>query len=77
MKKAVWGVLGTAKIGWEKVIPAMLKSEYCEVRAIASRTLDKAEQLAKQRQHQVMRFEFRELFHQCRFQLIDPCHVTA
>lgn len=48
MKKAVWGVLSTAQIGWEKVIPAMFKSEHCEVRAIASRSLDKAEKLAKQ-----------------------------
>ena len=42
MKKVVWGVLSTAKIGWEKVIPAMQRSEYCEIRGIASRQLDKA-----------------------------------
>jgi predicted dehydrogenase len=48
MKKVVWGVLSTAKIGWEKVIPAMLKSEYCEVRALASRNLDKGRKLADQ-----------------------------
>jgi predicted dehydrogenase len=46
MKKVVWGVLSTAKIGWEKVIPAMLKSEHCEIRAIASRSLDKGRKLA-------------------------------
>jgi predicted dehydrogenase len=46
MKKVVWGVLSTAKIGWEKVIPAMFKSEYCEVRAIGSRSLDKGRALA-------------------------------
>jgi predicted dehydrogenase len=46
MKKVVWGVLSTAKIGWEKVMPAMLKSEYCEIRAIASRSLDKGRKLA-------------------------------
>jgi predicted dehydrogenase len=46
MKKVVWGVLSTAKIGWEKVIPAMLKSEHCEVRAIGSRSLDKGRALA-------------------------------
>jgi len=40
MKKVVWGVLSTAKIGWEKVIPAMLKSEHCELRGIASRNLE-------------------------------------
>ncbi|HTT70906.1 MAG TPA: Gfo/Idh/MocA family oxidoreductase [Anaeromyxobacteraceae bacterium] len=42
MKKVVWGVLGTARIAREKVIPAMLKSQACEVRAIASRSLDAA-----------------------------------
>ncbi|MCX8520421.1 MAG: Gfo/Idh/MocA family oxidoreductase, partial [Rhodoferax sp.] len=46
MKKVVWGVLSTAKIGWEKVIPAMFNSEYCEVRAIASRSLEKGRALA-------------------------------
>jgi len=48
MKKVVWGVLSTAKIGWEKVMPAMLKSEHCELRAIASRDLAKGQKLADQ-----------------------------
>ena len=42
MKKVVWGVLSTAKIGWEKVIPAMQRSEHCDIRGIASRQLEKA-----------------------------------
>jgi predicted dehydrogenase len=46
MKKVVWGVLSTAKIGWEKVIPAMQKGEYCDIRAIASRNLEKGRALA-------------------------------
>ena len=37
MKKVKWGILSTAKIAREKVIPAMQKSEYCEIVAIASR----------------------------------------
>jgi predicted dehydrogenase len=37
MRKVVWGVLGTARIATEKVIPGMQKSAWCEVRAIASR----------------------------------------
>ena len=36
MKKVRWGILSTAKIGREKVIPAMKQSEFCEVIAIAS-----------------------------------------
>lgn len=46
MKKVVWGVLSTAKIAREKVIPAMQRSPMCEVRAIASRTLEAAQKVA-------------------------------
>jgi predicted dehydrogenase len=46
MKKVLWGILSTAKIGWEKVIPAMQQSEFCDVRAIASRMPGKAEEWA-------------------------------
>jgi predicted dehydrogenase len=46
MKKVVWGVLGTAKIGTQKVIPAMQRSGWCEVRAIASRSPASARQAA-------------------------------
>jgi predicted dehydrogenase len=42
MRRVVWGVLGTARIATEKVIPAMLRSGLCEVRAIASRSLASA-----------------------------------
>jgi hypothetical protein len=37
MKKVVWGVLSTAKIGTQQVIPAMQQGAWSEVRAIASR----------------------------------------
>jgi predicted dehydrogenase len=47
MKKVVWGVLSTAKIGTEKVIPAMQKGSACEIRAIASRTLGAAQEAAR------------------------------
>ena len=36
MKKIRWGILSTAKIGREKVIPAMQAGELCDVVAIAS-----------------------------------------
>ena len=48
MKKVRWGVLSTAKIGVEKVIPAMQKSQNCEIVAIASRDQQKARHIAKQ-----------------------------
>jgi len=48
MKKVRWGVLSTAKIGVEKVIPAMQRGNYCSIVAIASRGLQKAQAVAKQ-----------------------------
>ncbi|MCF6222481.1 MAG: Gfo/Idh/MocA family oxidoreductase [Flavobacteriaceae bacterium] len=43
-----WGVLGTASIAVKHVIPAMLKSKYCEIIGIASRNIKKAKKVAKQ-----------------------------
>lgn len=48
MRKIRWGVLGTAKIALEKVIPAMQNGQYCDVVAIASRNKEKAQTAAKQ-----------------------------
>lgn len=48
MDKVRFGVLSTAKIGVEKVIPAMQQGTHCSVQAIASRDLSRAEQVAKQ-----------------------------
>jgi predicted dehydrogenase len=42
LRKVKWGVLGVAKIGVEKVIPAMQQGEVSEIAAIASRDLSKA-----------------------------------
>ena len=42
MRKVKWGVLGVAKIGVEKVIPAMQRGEVSHIAAIASRDLGKA-----------------------------------
>ncbi len=47
MNRVRWGVLSTAKIGVEKVIPAMLKAESVEVLAIASRSAGNAEKIAQ------------------------------
>lgn len=45
--KIKWGVLSTANIGVEHVIPAMQKGELTEVAAIASRKLARAEEAAE------------------------------
>lgn len=42
MSKIRWGVLSTANIGIEKVIPAMQQSEFCEIVVIASSRIEKA-----------------------------------
>ncbi len=46
MHKVRWGILSTAKIGVEKVIPAMQRGELCDIIAIASRSIDKAQTAA-------------------------------
>ena len=47
MTPIVWGVLGTARIALERVIPAMHRSEMCDVRAIASRDARRAAEAAE------------------------------
>jgi predicted dehydrogenase len=45
-KKVRWGILSTANIGMAKVTPAIQKAANCEVVAIASRDLSKAQDAA-------------------------------
>ena len=47
-EKVRWGVLGTAKIALAKVVPAMQRSPWCEIVAIASRNLAKAKAAARE-----------------------------
>lgn len=47
METINWGILSTAKIGVEKVIPAIQQADNCTVRAIASRSADKAQNAAQ------------------------------
>jgi predicted dehydrogenase len=47
-KKVAWGVLGVANIAVKKVLPAMQRGEWCQIAAIASRDLNKAERTAKE-----------------------------
>jgi predicted dehydrogenase len=46
MKQLRWGVLSTARIGVEDVIPAMQAAASCEVTAIASRSRPRAQEAA-------------------------------
>lgn len=46
MKKVSWGILSTASIGTEHVIPGMQKGELCNIGAISSRSLEKAKKAA-------------------------------
>jgi len=47
MQPVNWGIISTAKIGVDKVIPAMQRSKHCRIQAIASRDLALAEKWAK------------------------------
>jgi predicted dehydrogenase len=47
MEKVRWGILSTAAIGLNKVIPAMQKAQHCEIVAIASRDPAKAKSAAQ------------------------------
>ncbi len=47
MKKVKWGIISTARIGTEKVIPGMLKSKLLEVVAISSRDIKTAKHWAR------------------------------
>jgi len=44
--KVKWGIVSTASIGTGYVIPAMINGEYCDVQAIASRSITAAEKAA-------------------------------
>jgi predicted dehydrogenase len=46
-EKVRWGILGAAKIATEKVVPAMQRSRFVEIAAIASRDLEKAQRAAQ------------------------------
>ncbi len=46
--KTKWGILSTANIGVQKVIPAIQKAANCEVIAIASRKVENARVIAEQ-----------------------------
>ncbi len=46
-RKLRWGIISTARIGTEKVIPGLMRSEHCHVQAIASRSLDLAQSTAR------------------------------
>ena len=48
MQKVRWGVLSTANIGVGQVIPAMQQGAYCDMAAIASRSLASAQSVAAQ-----------------------------
>ena len=47
MARVRWGILSTANIGTEKVIPAMQHGDLCEILAIASRSIETAVEVAR------------------------------
>ncbi|HDS08348.1 MAG TPA: Gfo/Idh/MocA family oxidoreductase, partial [Bacteroides sp.] len=65
MEKIRWGIIGTAKIGIEHVIPALQHGKYSEVAAIASRSPQRAEEAAS-------RFGIKKLYGSYEALLDDP-----
>lgn len=49
VKKVSWGVLSTAKIGWDRALPALRNSALCGNDGISSRSPDKAHSIASMR----------------------------
>lgn len=47
MDTVTWGILSTAKIGLKKVIPSIQQASNCNVKAIASRSADRAKKAAE------------------------------
>ncbi|MEZ5838737.1 MAG: Gfo/Idh/MocA family oxidoreductase [Geminicoccaceae bacterium] len=46
MEKLRFGILSTARIGWDKVVPPMMKGRRTEVTAVASRDIERARKMA-------------------------------
>ena len=65
MNKVRWGVISNAKIGWEKVLPAMLKCQDAVPYALASRHPEQARAVAD-------RFGFEKLYGSYEELLVDP-----
>ena len=63
MKKIVnWGIVSTAKIGWEYLIPAIHKSKNSKVIALASRNISKARTLSKKMKISKCYGSYKELY---------------
>jgi predicted dehydrogenase len=48
MEPVRFGIISTAKIGVQKVVPAMQKGRHCQIEAIASRDLGRAKAVAEE-----------------------------
>jgi predicted dehydrogenase len=47
MEKVAWGVLGTGKIALNRALPGMKKSAWCDIRAVASRSVERGQAFAR------------------------------
>tara|TARA_B100000073_G_scaffold281136_1_gene241846 strand:+ start:359 stop:1363 length:1005 start_codon:yes stop_codon:yes gene_type:complete len=63
VKKIInWGIISTAKIGWEYVIPAINKSKNSKVIALASRNISKAKSLSNRMKISKYYGSYKELY---------------
>jgi predicted dehydrogenase len=71
MKKIInWGIVSTAKIGWEYLIPAIHKSKNSKVIALASRNISKARSLSKKMKIPKCYGSYRELYQDSEIDII-------
>jgi predicted dehydrogenase len=61
MAKVRWGILSTAKIGREKVIPAMKEGQHCDIVAIASANKEMVSSVSKQHNIEMIYDSYEEL----------------
>src|SRR5882724_6830372 len=47
MRPVIWGVLGLSRFALKKSVPRMMNAKHSEIRALASRRLEKASDVAK------------------------------
>lgn len=61
MKTVNWGIISTAKIGTEKVIPAIQAASSCHVKAISSRDIQAAQRAAAELQIEAVFGSYRDM----------------
>ncbi len=74
MRKIKWGIISTAQIGINEVIPAMQQGQFSEVTAICSRNLESAQAAARK---MGLHNKFMQLANMCSSEVVVPEDVKC